>query len=252
MNIGNRRMTRLTYELKNYQKEMDECNRDGIYIFQSSHQEDILYGLVVGPEDTPYQNGYLLIKIEFPNLYPFNPPKMTFISLDQTCRIHPNLYHDGYVCLSMINTWGSDEYSPGLSLIKILRTIQSILIENPIEGEPGHENDKSAEAINYREMVRYDILNLYQFQMVNDQTLPKEQQKIPIDVSEQVYPILAELFLRNYSKSLELIEKYQKTQYNGQGYRASVYTFYQRNLEYQKLGTEFTKLHDKLLSNSTL
>lgn len=246
-------MTRLAYELKNYQeKELEECNRDGIYLFQSSQKEDTLYGLVIGPEDTPYQNGYLLLKIDFPSLYPFNPPQMTFISLDQTCRIHPNLYHDGYVCLSMINTWGSNEYSPGLSLTKILRTIQSILTDNPIEGEPGHEKDTSVEALNYREMVRYDILSLYQFQMVNDQMLPPEHQKIPEDVRAQVYPILSELFLRNYSKSIEIIEKNKKSQYNGQGYRANVYTFYQRNLEYQKLATEFNELHQKLLGNNPL
>lgn len=253
MNIGNRRTTRIAYELRKYREVfMDECNKDGIYIFQSSEQEDVLYGLVVGPEDTPYQYGYLLLKIEFPSLYPFSPPKMTFISFEPSCRIHPNLYHDGYVCLSMINTWGSNEYSPGLSLTKILRTIQSILTDNPIEGEPGHETDKSAEAINYREMVRYDVLRLYQYQMTNDHLLPSHEQKIPSDVSARISPILNQLFLKNYQKSMELIETYKKSQYNGQGYRASVYTFYQRNLEYDNLAKDFQELQEKLLSNSTL
>lgn len=254
MDDNSRRMIRISNELRNYQeKDCEECNRDGIYIFQSSVTEDMWYGLIVGPEDTPYQHGYLLLKIEFPMLYPFQPPQITFVSLDPNCRIHPNLYHTGRVCLSLINTWGSDEYSPGLGIIKILRSIQSILITNPIEAEPLLFNTSgfsgasvNSEGPEYREMVRYDILCLYQYHMVNDHLLPANEQKISRDVSAQVYPIISKLFLENYDKSLAIIEQYQQSSHNQQTYHSRIYPYYQCYLDYTTLARNFKELKCKI------
>ena len=36
--------------------------------------------------------------------YPDRPPKTEYISVDKN-RIHPNLYVNGYVCLSILGTW---------------------------------------------------------------------------------------------------------------------------------------------------
>jgi len=248
--IKTKRMSRLAYEMRMYNLDKEDCNKDGIYMFES--KEDIFYGLVIGSEGTPYHNGYLLFKIEFPEKYPFVPPKMTFISLDLNCRIHPNLYQNGYVCLSMINTWGENEYTPGLSLVKILRTIQSILTENPIEGEPDHENDKSPEANNYKEMVIYDIINLYQYHMVNDQFLLESQQKIPIDIRDKINPILRDLFKKNYNSVIKNIEKYKSSYVNNQLYVSYVYSDYKCKLNYDELFNNFNQLYQKLISNTTM
>src|SRR5690242_15823981 len=42
---------------------------------------------VIGPDNTPYEGGVFLIKVEFPADYPFRAPKLTFL----TKIYHPNV-----------------------------------------------------------------------------------------------------------------------------------------------------------------
>jgi len=62
--------------------------------------------LITGPAGTPYSNGCFEFDVYFPSDYP-NAPMM--INLETTgrqrIRFNPNLYTDGKVCLSILNTW---------------------------------------------------------------------------------------------------------------------------------------------------
>ncbi len=101
-----------------------------------------LLGMVIGTSDTPYEGAMFLFDISLPGNYPIEVPKFKFITPDEpTCRMHPNLYEaPGKVCLSILNTWASNQWCATSSLENILVTIQGILIDNPIICEPGHEN----------------------------------------------------------------------------------------------------------------
>merc|ERR1711874_772815 len=53
-----------------------------------------LAGTVAGPPDTPYSGGKYKLEIKIPDTYPFNPPKVRFI----TKIWHPNVSSDrGYL-----------------------------------------------------------------------------------------------------------------------------------------------------------
>ena len=69
-------------------------------------QENIFHSktMMIGPEDTPYHNGYYLFDIIFPKDYPLNPPSFKYLTLDSAWRANPNLYKDGKVCVSLLNT----------------------------------------------------------------------------------------------------------------------------------------------------
>lgn len=62
--------------------------------------------LITGPSDTPYANGCFELDVYFPVDYPNTP---MLINLETTgrhsVRFNPNLYLDGKVCLSVLNTW---------------------------------------------------------------------------------------------------------------------------------------------------
>ena len=60
--------------------------------------------LIIGPPDTPYEGGYYFFKFSFPDNYPHSPPKVTYCTNDGKTRMHPNLYKNGKVCLSLLNT----------------------------------------------------------------------------------------------------------------------------------------------------
>lgn len=140
---------------KRLAQELRECNKPeikamGIFLCFAPGSEslDHLHALVFGPKDTPYEGGFFLFSIKPGNDYPHTPPVFKFITpMSLGCRMHPNLYESesfapGKVCLSILNTWGNNEYSAALTLQKILMTILSLLDNAPANNEPGLEGDK--------------------------------------------------------------------------------------------------------------
>ena len=62
--------------------------------------------LITGPSDTPYANGCFEFDVYFPQDYPNSPPLVNLETTgNRTVRFNPNLYNDGKVCLSVLNTW---------------------------------------------------------------------------------------------------------------------------------------------------
>ena len=78
----------------------------------------------MGPDDSPYQGGVFFLNVQFPTDYPFKPPKLLF-----TTRIyHPNINSNGSICLDILK----DQWSPALTISKILLSISSLLTDaNP-------------------------------------------------------------------------------------------------------------------------
>jgi ubiquitin-protein ligase len=75
-------------------------------------------GTIIGPKDTPYENGIFKIKIIYPNDYPYKPPKINL-----TTKIyHPNINENGQICLDILK----DSWSPALNITKILLSISSL------------------------------------------------------------------------------------------------------------------------------
>ncbi len=110
---------------------------DNIYYKHS--ETNILrgYALIVGYKDTPYENGFYLFKFEFPENYPFSPPKVTYLTNDGKMRYNPNLYTNGKVCLSVLNTWKGDGWTSCQSIHSILIILGTVLNNEPIKNEPG-------------------------------------------------------------------------------------------------------------------
>ena len=132
------------------------------------NEDDIMKAkaILIGPKDTPYENGILYFLIEFPKEYPYKPPKIGYLSHSRY-RIHPNLYvgkscdnHLGKVCLSSINTWSGPKWTPVMHLGSVLLSIQSILDNNPIQNEPGYENMDDWRNKIYNRIVEY---NTYEY-----------------------------------------------------------------------------------------
>ena len=79
---------------------------------------------IVGPDDSPYSGGVFFLNIHFPTDYPFRPPKINF-----TTKIyHPNINANGSICLDILK----DQWSPALTISKVLLSISSLLTDaNP-------------------------------------------------------------------------------------------------------------------------
>jgi ubiquitin-conjugating enzyme E2 D/E len=79
---------------------------------------------ILGPSDSPYAGGVFNLMIQFPVDYPFKPPKVAFT----TKVYHPNINAQGGICLDILK----DQWSPALSIAKVLLSICSLLTDaNP-------------------------------------------------------------------------------------------------------------------------
>ncbi|CAH0401783.1 unnamed protein product [Chilo suppressalis] len=79
-----------------------------------------LQGTIAGPPDTPYEGGTFLLEIKVPETYPFNPPKIRFI----TKIWHPNVSSvTGAICLDILK----DQWAAALTLRTVLLSIQALL-----------------------------------------------------------------------------------------------------------------------------
>ena len=76
---------------------------------------------LLGPTDSPFQGGKFILSIQFPTDYPFKPPKVTFI----TKIYHPNVNTTGGISIDILK----DQWSPALSISKVLLSISSLLTD---------------------------------------------------------------------------------------------------------------------------
>uniref|UniRef100_A0A915DXE1 UBC core domain-containing protein n=1 Tax=Ditylenchus dipsaci TaxID=166011 RepID=A0A915DXE1_9BILA len=89
---------------------------------------------IFGPPGTIYQGGYFKAQLSFPDNYPSSPPTIRFL----TDILHPNIYEDGNVCLSLLDQpvddlhsgeLPSERWSPIQNVRNILLSVISLLCE---------------------------------------------------------------------------------------------------------------------------
>lgn len=121
----------MSYDVARLQKELIEIQRDkasGVSVEMIGDNLSHLHGYIKGPESTPYENGVFKVNIEISTSYPFEPPKMRFI----TKVWHPNVSsQNGAICLDILK----DQWSPALTLKTALLSIQALL-SSPEPSDP--------------------------------------------------------------------------------------------------------------------
>lgn len=135
--------------------------------------------LLIGPKDTIYENGFYYFDVVCPDSYPLKSPKVTFLSaIDKNCRMHPNLYATGKVCLSILGTWRGPSWSPKITIQGIFQTIESLLDNEPIKCEPGHDNATQEEIEEYNKVVQYRVFKSAVLWMMERKDIPERFQEV--------------------------------------------------------------------------
>ena len=110
-------------------KEFEDITNNPLTNHSIKIKDNNLYkweALIKGPEDSPYKDGFFILEINFPDDYPFCPPKINFI----TKIYHCNINSSGGICLDILK----DNWSPALTIDKILLSITSLLNDpNPTD-----------------------------------------------------------------------------------------------------------------------
>lgn len=134
-------------------------NSHGIYYKHSSNNILIGHAMLIGPKNTPYENGIYFFRFDFNNNYPYEPPKLTYLTNDGKIRFNPNLYRQGKVCLSILNTWRGEQWTSCQSINTVLLTLVSILNNNPLLNEPG-VHKKHIDINPYNKIIEYSNYNI--------------------------------------------------------------------------------------------
>ncbi|XP_064432476.1 ubiquitin/ISG15-conjugating enzyme E2 L6 isoform X2 [Mirounga angustirostris] len=103
----------------------------------SSDDADVLvWHVLLLPEEPPYNLKAFHLRINFPENYPFKPPTVTF-----TTRIyHPNVGHNGSVCLPIISR---ENWKPHTKTCQVTGHLQAGWQEMSPEG---NQNPRRAQA----------------------------------------------------------------------------------------------------------
>ncbi|XP_053249689.1 ubiquitin-conjugating enzyme E2 T [Podarcis raffonei] len=103
----------------------------GITCWQNGSRIDDLEAQLLGSADTPYEKGIFNLEIVVPERYPFEPPKIRFL----TPIYHPNIDSAGRICLDVLRLPPKGAWRPSLNIATLLTSIQ-ILMNEPNPDDP--------------------------------------------------------------------------------------------------------------------
>ncbi len=192
--ISKTTIKRLIYDVK----EILRCPLISQGIYYQHDETDILkgYAMIIGPEGTPYENGFYLFKFEYPINYPFSPPTVTFYTGDGITRFNPNLYKSGKVCVSILNTWTGEQWTSCQTISSVLIALCTLLTDKPLLNEPGI-NARHKDFESYNEIIQFKNIEIAICSMV-DKTLLHPS-------FELFYDTIVERFCGSYETVLKKI-----------------------------------------------
>ncbi|KAI0456305.1 UBC-like protein [Xylaria acuta] len=118
---------------------LEEENTDYKVFFKDDNILDFV-AYIYGPDDSLYRHKVVKLRFNIPEQYPIEPPKVTLIQ-HSGGRVHPNLYVEGRVCLSILGTWPGQPWTAGLSIHMVLISIRALLDNQPYRHEPNCGNN---------------------------------------------------------------------------------------------------------------
>ncbi len=174
-----RRVKRILNEINELNKSIKILEQSGIYFHYNDENIGTIYVMMVGPEGTPYEKGFYFFKFDYPENYPMEPPKAKYFTQGTIrnvnnniigVRFNPNLYVDGKVCLSMLNTWSGPGWVPTNTISNVLVAIQALVLnEQPLQNEPGFENADKKEFARYNEIIQFANIKIAVLEMLDKQ-----------------------------------------------------------------------------------
>ena len=205
-----------------------------IHIWYDENNITKIRALIIGPKDTPYEDGFFFFTIDIPDTYPFNHPSAKFETINKLIRFNPNLYEEGKVCLSIIGTWSGPKWSSVQTLKSLLLSIQSLLDENPINNEPSYEQitKDDSRSIEYNEYIRFNTYSFAIYEMLID---------------DKFFPyftdVIEKYFVENYDRIRSKLVELKVL--DGKIMKTFIWSR-QVKIEYSELINKFDELHEKL------
>ena len=105
-------------------KELSTNPPPGISAKPSPDNNRYFEARILGPIQTPYEDGIFKLEIFLPEKYPLVPPRVRYL----TKVYHPNIDKVGRICLDVLK----DRWTPVMKISTVLLSIQALLSDpNP-------------------------------------------------------------------------------------------------------------------------
>ena len=131
----------------------------GIYYYHDVGNLYNGYCMIIGPNDTIYGHGFYFFNLKYPKDYPFSPPTVTYETNNHKIRFNPNLYRNGKVCISILNTWHGPQWTSCQSLSTVLLSLVTLLHNKALTNEPGIK-ETHRDFKNYNKIIEYSNYNI--------------------------------------------------------------------------------------------
>jgi len=191
--------------------------------------------LMIGSSDTPYENGFFFFDVKIPETYPFSPPKIKYYTLDRKkqLRFNPNLYRNGKVCISIINTWNGPTWTPCNTIASTILSIQGmVLTKHALKNEPGYDKSSKKTLDEYDNIISYGALNIGVLDMIEN--VPNKFKKFQ--------PIMKDFFMKKYEWFMNECKE-RSLEHDGKKYISKIYNF-EVVPNYKELGNRFKEIYE--------
>jgi ubiquitin-protein ligase len=199
MSIANKRILRDIHQVTSVSNTV--LANAGIYYHADETSAFHGTALIVGQKGTPYCGGFYFFDITFPVDYPFSPLRVKSLTQDGKTRFNPNMYLDGKVCLSVLNTWiDGPPWTSVQSLESILMVLQAdVLTASPLNNEPAYYNvGLNEDAKKYNRLIFHANLETAILQMIRS----------PPDFARPFLDTMHSVFQTILSELLEMVVTY--------------------------------------------
>ena len=203
----------------------------GIYYVHD--EENMLrgYALIFGPEDSVYEHGVYLFRFKFPPDYPFKPPRVTFMTKDQRTRtrFNPNLYTNGKVCVSLLNTWKGEQWTSCQTIRSVLLALVTLFGKDPLLNEPGVTR-MHKDVDKYTRLIRFKNYQVAICDILSQHSLPEE--------FVGFMPVIRRHLTNKKADILSAIKKGAKSKDNGCTIDVDIYNMH-AHIDYNQVGERF-------------
>ena len=227
MNIKTKK--RLLKDIKDIYKS--PLHDQGIYYTHDDKNMKKGYAVIFGPSDTLYQYGAYFFELTYPNNYPFEPPKLKYMTNDGKTRFNPNLYRNGKVCISILNTWKGEQWTSCQSIRSVLLTLITLLHNKPLLNEPGFtEGNKSFKP--YNDIIKYKNYEIAIYRVLNKALNPPN--------FSMFYPTIKKYLILHKKEIEKDLNNMKNNEINGTTVHCPVYNM--------NVDIDYTTLYDNIMN----
>tara|TARA_B100001059_G_scaffold114228_3_gene114407 strand:+ start:2982 stop:3731 length:750 start_codon:yes stop_codon:yes gene_type:complete len=192
LNLGEKRLLKDVIDINK-----TPLHDHGIYYIHDDEDIKKGYALIFGPSDTIYSYGIYFFKFKFPNDYPYSPPRVEYLTNGDNVRFNPNLYRNGKVCISILNTWNGPQWSSCQTISSVLLTLVTLFHNKPLLNEPGINESYPSFKL-YNKIIKYSSIKIALLDVLSG--------KICKDMYSKFKTVIDKYVVKNHESIIEKIK----------------------------------------------